>query len=95
MRIARAGHVENIGLTIRHVPALDHEPEQEEVHEEEGDAHHDQQRDVLRGRCGAVEQQVDQASGEREAEVDVELVRDCQRKAGEQGVHAVESTTPV
>ncbi len=72
------------------VPPGDREAEQRVVEEEEHHTHHDQQRDVLRRRGRAVEEQVDQAGREREAEVDVEGVRQGQGEAGEHRVDHVE-----
>jgi len=73
-----------------HIPLDDGEPEEEVVDREECNAHHQQQGDVLGGWCAAVQQEVDQAGREREAEMDVERVGDGQRQAGQYRVNQVQ-----
>ncbi len=94
--LAEVGRFLGLELALRlapgraQVPLRDREPEQHVVDDEEHDAHADQQRDVLRRRSGAVEKQVDQAGGEREAQVDVEQVGDRQGQPGQHRVDEVQ-----
>ncbi len=69
-----------IGLTpgCAQIPLQDREPEHDVIQHEEHRPHDQEQGDVLGRRCRAVEEEVDQARGEREAEVDVQRVGDGQ-----------------
>src|SRR3984957_14865224 len=69
-----------LGLASRrsHVPLRDRKSQHDVVNDEEHHTHGDQVGDVLRGRSGAVQQQVDETRRERESQMDVEQIGDGQ-----------------